>query len=148
MTKTSITLLIGFVMKISARCKYALQAVLEMSKAPAGTVLKVADIAAKPHIPAEYLVQVLILLKTAGIVESIRGKMGGYRLSRSPARITVADVVEAVEGTGQPAEGIGGAVLEVLSRADEASKSVLDETTFADLLAKELERRQSPSYAI
>ena len=135
-------------MRISARCKYALQAILEMSKAPVGTILKVADIASKPHMPPEYLVQVLILLKTAGIVDSVRGKMGGYRLSRPPAQITVAEVLEAVEGGMQSAEGVSAPVVDVLSRADEAAKAVLSETTFEDLRTRELEGKEAVSYII
>ena len=132
----------------SARCRYALQAILEMSRAPAGAVLKVADIAAKPRIPAEYLVQVFMLLKTAGIVESVRGKEGGYRLSRPPGRITVADVVEAVEAEAHVAGGVSASLIDVLCRADEAAKTVLSEATFEDLVTKELERKEAVTYSI
>ena len=135
-------------MRISARGKYALQAILEMSKAPPGAVLKVADIAAGPRIPPEYLVQVLILLKTAGIVESVRGKTGGYRLARRRSQITVADVIEAVEGGIHPVAGLGWTLLDILNRADQAARSVLAATTFEDLCKAELERRETVTYAI
>jgi Rrf2 family protein len=135
-------------MRISARCKYALLAVLEMSKAPTGSVLKVADIAAGPDIPPDYLVQVLIILKTAGIVESVRGKMGGYRLSRSPKTITVAEVIQAVEGRVEPTVGLRRVLNDLLTQADQAAEAVLSDTTFEDLCRQEREGKEAMSYSI
>ena len=120
-----------------------------MSKAPPGSVLKVADIAAGPDIPPDYLVQVLIILKTAGIVESVRGKMGGYRLSRSPRTITVAEVVQAVEGRRlEPAAGLRRVLNDLLTQADQATERVLSETTFEDLCRQEREGKEAMSYSI
>ena len=148
MSNTISELVLVWDMRISARCRYALQAVLEMSKVPAGTVLKVSDIAARPRIPADYLVQVLILLKTAGIVESVRGKQGGYRLAKPAGRITVGEVVEAVGGRSQAVEGLSASFVEVLRRAEEAAKSILEGTSFEDLVRTELEARTAVSYSI
>ena len=135
-------------MRMPARCKYALQAIMVLAKVPAGSVLKVADIASGPDIPAEYLVQVLIMLKNAGIVESVRGKVGGYRLSRLPEQTTVAEVLEAVEGGRQPIEGLSSAFVNVLQQANDAAHAVLAEATFADLLRQEREKQNTVSYTI
>jgi Rrf2 family protein len=135
-------------MQISARCKYALLAVLEMAKSPPETVLKAGEIAAKPGIPPDYLVQVLIQLKTGRIVESVRGKMGGYRLSRPPGRISVADVIEAVEPSGRSEAGLGRALQGVLKKADQAARDILADTTFEELCTAEREGLAKASYVI
>lgn len=135
-------------MRLSARGRYALQAILEMSKHRVGTVLKVADIASKPQIPPDYLVQVLILLKNAGIVDSVRGKAGGYVLARPPRHISVLEVVEAVEGHSEAEVGVRPVISDALRRASEAGRKVLAETTFHELTANDRETRQEAVYSI
>jgi Rrf2 family cysteine metabolism transcriptional repressor len=86
-------------MKISAKCDYACQAVLELTIAsPTGELLRIADIAASQSISKKYLVQILIQLKRAGIVASTRAKSGGYRLARRADQITVGDVFRTIDG--------------------------------------------------
>lgn len=64
-----------------------------------GAPARVHDIAAAESIPSGFLVQLLQPLKRAGIVESIRGAGGGYRLARSPQQITLADILLALDPT-------------------------------------------------
>src|SRR5579883_2334684 len=64
-----------------------------------GTAVRVEDLADEQSIPGNYLVQILIELKSQGIARSLRGKEGGYLLARPPAEITLADVLRAVNGT-------------------------------------------------
>jgi Rrf2 family protein len=86
-------------MKITARCDYACRAVLELTLAyPTGELLRISDIATSQSIPKKYLVQILIQLKGAGILSSVRGKSGGYRLAKRPDQISVGDVVTAIDG--------------------------------------------------
>jgi Rrf2 family protein len=59
----------------------------------------VEDLAAEQSVPANYLLQILIELKSAGIAKSVRGKEGGYLLGRSPAEISLGDVIRAMHGT-------------------------------------------------
>jgi len=63
-----------------------------------GEALKAEELAAEYSIPANYLVQILIELKAHNIVKSLRGKEGGYLLGRSPAEITLADVLRCIHG--------------------------------------------------
>jgi Rrf2 family transcriptional regulator, cysteine metabolism repressor len=85
--------------KLSVKSDYAARAVLGLARHfPAG-VVRVEDLAAAQGVPANYLVQILIELKAQGIVRSLRGKEGGYQLARSPAEITLGDVLRAVHGT-------------------------------------------------
>lgn len=85
-------------MKLSVKSDYAARAILSLARAQPGVPRKVEEVAAEQHIPANYLVQILIELKTHGLVISQRGKVGGYTLAKSPAQISLADVLEAIHG--------------------------------------------------
>ena len=86
-------------MKLSAKSDYAIRAVFWLAQhyLP-GTAWTVEEMAAAQEIPAKYLVQILIELKSARIVLSQRGKQGGYLLARAPAEITFGDVIRCVQG--------------------------------------------------
>ncbi|MBI2435106.1 MAG: Rrf2 family transcriptional regulator [Candidatus Hydrogenedentes bacterium] len=86
-------------MNISARCEYACRAMVELALMQqnhdpvASSVL-----AERRHIPEKYLVHILLQLKRAGLVQSVRGAQGGYRLGRLPEDITLLEVVQAIDG--------------------------------------------------
>lgn len=73
----------------------ALQALLELAEAPQQW-RSVNEIAAAQDLPAPMLEQLLLQLRRAGLVEARRGRLGGYRLQREPARIAVSEVLAAV----------------------------------------------------
>jgi len=86
--------------KLSVKSDYAARAVLGLARHfPSGEALRVQDLASEQNIPANYLVQILIELKAQGIARSVRGKEGGYLLARTPAEISLGDVLRAVHGT-------------------------------------------------
>jgi len=86
-------------MKISAKCDYAMRALLELAlRYPREVPVQIQEIAARQAIPIKYLVQILIQLKRADLVTSRRGKAGGYFLSRPPSRITLGEVIRKMEG--------------------------------------------------
>ena len=86
-------------MKLSAKSDYAARAVLGLARHyQSGESVRVEDLAVQQGIPPNYLVQILIELKSQQIVKSLRGKEGGYLLARSPAEITLADVLRCVHG--------------------------------------------------
>jgi Rrf2 family protein len=85
--------------KLSVKSDYAARAVLGLARHyPTGAARRVEDLASEQGIPANYLVQILIELKSQGIARSVRGKEGGYLLARSPAEISLGDVLRAVHG--------------------------------------------------
>jgi Rrf2 family cysteine metabolism transcriptional repressor len=85
---------------LSVKSDYAARAVLSLARHyPAETVLRVEDVAVEHGVPPKYLPQILLELKAQGIVQSVRGKEGGYLLARPPAEITLGDVLRAVHGT-------------------------------------------------
>jgi Rrf2 family protein len=83
----------------SAKTEYACLAVLELAaKYGAGEPVRVRAIADRQGIPSPFLVQILLQLKSAGVVESTRGSAGGYRLARDPATLSLGEVVAIIEG--------------------------------------------------
>ena len=86
-------------MKLSVKSDYAARAVLGLAKRyPTGAAVRAEDVAQEQGIPVNYLVQILIELKSAQIVRSVRGKEGGYLLARPPAEITLGHVLRAIHG--------------------------------------------------
>lgn len=85
--------------KLSVKSDYAARAVLGLARHYAeGASVRVETLAAEQGIPPNYLVQILIELKSQQIVKSQRGKEGGYLLARPPAEITFADVLRCIHG--------------------------------------------------
>jgi Rrf2 family transcriptional regulator, cysteine metabolism repressor len=85
--------------KLSVKSDYAMRAVFWLAQHyPQGVARTVEEMASEQGVPANYLVQILIELKSAQIVKSQRGKAGGYLLARTPANITFGDVLRCVHG--------------------------------------------------
>jgi Rrf2 family protein len=92
-------------MRVTARGDYAVRAAVELAAAD-GETRKVADLAAAQSIPPRFLENILLALRRAGLVQSRRGADGGFRLTRPPELITLADVLRAVEGPLANVQGI------------------------------------------
>jgi Rrf2 family protein len=85
-------------LKLSVKSDYAARAVLFLARRYGRLhPVRTEEIAQENSIPLNYLVQILIELKSARIVRSLRGKEGGYLLARPPAEVTLGDVVRAVQ---------------------------------------------------
>jgi len=88
-----------FIVKLSVKSDYAARAVLWLSQHyHEGAARTVEEMASAQGIPPNYLVQILIELKSAHIVKSQRGKEGGYLLARPPAQISFGDVLRCIHG--------------------------------------------------
>jgi len=86
-------------MKLSAKAEYACLAVLELAlRHDRPEPARLVEIAGPNGIPERFLVQILLQLKGAGFVSSVRGAAGGYRLAAEPREISVWDIVQTVEG--------------------------------------------------
>ena len=86
-------------MKLSVKSDYAARAVLWLSQHYHENAARtVEEMASAQGIPPNYLVQILIELKSANIVKSQRGKQGGYLLARPPAKITFGDILRCIHG--------------------------------------------------
>jgi Rrf2 family protein len=85
-------------MKISTKIRYGTRAMLELASQYGKGPIELKEIAKKENISLKYLEQVIIPLRTAGLVKAIRGSKGGYSLGRPPSEICLNDVVEVLEG--------------------------------------------------
>jgi len=86
-------------MRISARCDYACKALVALALHwPSEVPLSIQAISDSKEIPMRYLVQILIQLKRAGLVISVRGKSGGYVLAKAPNKISLGEVVRNIQG--------------------------------------------------
>lgn len=83
-------------MKLTTRGHYSVKALLDMSLQPTGALCSVNAIAQRQRLPAPYLEKLLIELRRSGIVSSVRGAHGGYRLAKPPAQISLAQILAAV----------------------------------------------------
>lgn len=85
-------------MKISTRGRYALRFMIDLARYDNGRYALLRDIAARQQISLKYLEQIATALGKAGLIESMRGPQGGYRLTRSPQEYTVGDILRPIEG--------------------------------------------------
>jgi Rrf2 family protein len=85
-------------MRISAKTDYAIRAVLELAAAPDPGLVSGDDLASRQDIPRNFLTNILVDLRRAGIVRASRGAAGGYQLARPATQISVADIVRAIDG--------------------------------------------------
>ncbi len=128
-------------MKISAKAEYACLAMLALAKnRQEASPLRIREIAEANQIPERYLVQILLQLKGAGLVASIRGASGGYRIARPPGEITVGAVLNAIDGPEEPARPPSGPLATALSHVwyevRQAQKAVLDRTSIDEVSEK------------
>jgi Rrf2 family protein len=137
-------------MRISAKADYALRAVLELATAPSGT-LSAREIADAQEIPQNFLENILAELRRAGIVHTHRGPGGGSTLARSPEAISVAEILQAIDGPlaavrDLPPEQLvyGGAARnlpDVWCRMHASLHDLLDGITVAELSVTAVEQR-------
>lgn len=85
-------------MRISAKADYAVRAALELAASPDRAPVKGTVLSEAQGIPLQFLEQIMLELKRAGLVSAKRGAHGGYWLAQPAERVTVADVIRAVEG--------------------------------------------------
>lgn len=134
-------------MQVSAKVDYGMRALLVLAKAysgPQGQLLKSANIAAEQEVPLKFLEGILTELKHAGFVVSQRGADGGYRLSRAPEQIPLADVLRVLDGPLAAVRGLRPEAVEYQEPAQNlkdvwiavrvALRQVLETLTLADVL--------------
>jgi Rrf2 family transcriptional regulator, cysteine metabolism repressor len=132
--------------KLSVKSDYAARAVLWLSQHyQEGTARTVEEMASAQGIPPNYLVQILIELKSAQIVKSQRGKEGGYMLARPPGKITFGDVLRCIHGEVFDSTGLSNAqtpleLRHVWEKLSEAVNKTADAINFQQLLDSSTEK--------
>ena len=96
-------------MKLSTRSTYGMRALVELALASGHGPLSASSIATRQDLSVAYLEQLLHRLKRQGIITSVRGPRGGYALAREPQRITMGEVVNALDGVNGNGKGRGAA---------------------------------------
>ena len=85
-------------MRLSTRGRYGTRLMIDLAQHYADGPVSLAEIAKRQDLSAKYLEQLIILLKGAGLIRSVRGRRGGYMLARRPEDISVGEIVETLEG--------------------------------------------------
>jgi Rrf2 family protein len=143
------------VIHLSTRSDYAIKALVRLALADGAAPVTARDIVAFTGVPPKFLEQVMHDLRQAGLVESQRGKRGGYVIARDPARVSFADVIDAIGGrrAGPPGESApngsngGKGRMQGGGRADalvapvwrevrECTRAILGSATIADAAAR------------
>jgi Rrf2 family cysteine metabolism transcriptional repressor len=96
-------------MMFSTKAEYGVRVMVELARRAGENPVPLAEVAAHDGLPLAYLEHLVARLRKAGLVDSRRGSRGGYMLARPPAEITMAEVVEALEGSIAPIECISQA---------------------------------------
>src|SRR5215467_9303381 len=139
-------------MRLSKKSEYGLRALLELTLAYGKTSLQRHDIADRQHIPVEFLEQILLALKRAGLLTSRRGMKGGYSLIKSPEDITLGQVIRVLDGPLAPIGCVSKTayqkcsdcpyanktqcpVQQVMGTVRDAIAGILDHYTLADFAA-------------
>jgi Rrf2 family protein len=143
-------------MRVSAKAEYACVAMMELAALHAGPrPVRVKDGADAHDIPQRFLVQILLQLKAAGLVLSVRGAAGGYQLALAPDEISLATIINAIDrpapprtGTeAQPESPAFAVVRGVWQEVQAEEQRILHERTLADLL-RQAQQHNALSYQI
>jgi Rrf2 family cysteine metabolism transcriptional repressor len=146
-------------MKITFKGDYALKAVLDLAIHYGGEPVTIHEMASRIDAPVKFLEQVLLELKKGGFIESRRGKIGGYLLSKHPKTITVGEVTRFVDGPIEPIACVKHGYTNckdvyrcvfrgVWQKVFQATSDVVDHVTFEDLAAQVAQSQNVSTYFI
>ncbi len=133
-------------MRISNKGLYALEAMIRLARNYPEVPTKIHEIASQEDIPEKFLELILLDLKAARLVESLRGAKGGYRLKRSPNKIFLGEIIRTIDGPLAPlgdAESLRrlvkkdrkhSALYQVMLDVRNAAAGILDHTSLADVI--------------
>ncbi len=132
-------------MKISSRGRYAIDLMVDLALYDEGEPISVKDIAKREQISTKYLEQIVSMLQKAGMVSSIRGAQGGYRLKKKPEEYSVGSILRVTEGNLAPVscveDGETGcehrstcSTIKIWQQLNSAINEVVDNISLADLV--------------
>ncbi len=132
-------------MKISQKGLYALQAMMMLARHYNQGAIRIRDIAYEEELPEKFLELILLEMKNARMVESVRGAKGGYQLRRAPAEIHLSEIIRLIDGPLAPfgdAEQLRSlidrdaehrALYKVFLAVRDAAAKILESTSLADI---------------
>ena len=133
-------------MKISQKGLYALQAMMMLARRYNQGAIRIRDIAYEENLPEKFLELILLELKNARIVESVRGAKGGYQLRRPPSEVRLSEIIRLIDGPLAPfgdAEQLRTLIdrdvehrnlYQVFLDVRNAAARILEHTTIADIV--------------
>jgi Rrf2 family transcriptional regulator, cysteine metabolism repressor len=132
------------VISVTSKSRYAVLALAELARSGDRPV-PIAQVAERRAMPVQFLEQLFSTLRRAGLLQSQRGVKGGYTLARPADRITVLEVVQALDGkVGEEASEAGG----IWAEGVEALRGVFRGTTIAEIARREADEAGSQMYYI
>lgn len=134
-------------MRVTYKGDYALKAVLDLALHCDQELVTSHDMAARIDAPVKFLEQVLLDLKKGGFIESKRGKIGGYLLSKAPGQITVGEIIRLIDGPTEPisctrqgyadCQDVYKCVFrKIWQDVSQATSNIIDNVTFEELVAQ------------
>jgi Rrf2 family protein len=135
-------------LKISQKGLYALEAILTLGHHYGMGTVKIRDIAMENDLPEKFLELILLEMKNARIVESVRGAKGGYQLRRAPSDIYLSEIIRLVDGPLAPfgdadqlrsliaSDDDHRALYEVFLKVRDSAAKILESTSVADLISR------------
>lgn len=144
---------------LSQKARYALRALSRLARGQDDALVLIADIAEEERIPRKFLEAILVDLRRHGLLDSKRGKAGGYRLAREPSKITIGEVVRVLDGPLAPLPCASVTAYHpcddcldvatcstrwVMRDVRDAISGVLDKRTLADLIGYQMAAGQLP----
>lgn len=143
-------------MKISAKTEYACIAMLELaSQYGSGEPVRIRRIAERHDVPPRFLVQILLQLKGAGLVASVRGAAGGYHLIKPPQEVSLGQVMDVINGFAQkddqpsnasPDSPVVKVLLQAWQEVTSVQREMLNSMTLAELLERAKEQDEQMYY--
>jgi Rrf2 family cysteine metabolism transcriptional repressor len=135
-------------MRISNKSDYALRALFDLAQHMGQGPVQSEVIATRQGIPVTYLNQLLIIMRRAGLIDSVRGPQGGHMLARPPEQITLRDILNALDGPLFTAEGSRGDIIPTAAEDHDLVDALWDElrdrldSILAELTLEELCKRK------
>jgi Rrf2 family protein len=138
-------------MKISTRGRYALRLMLDLALNETDQYVTIKSISERQEISNKYLEQIITVLSRGGLVKSIRGSQGGYKLSRPAEEYTAGEILRIIEGSLAPVACLDNepnqcprcdkcVTLDIWKQVNDAVNNVVDNITLADLVKKHKEK--------
>ena len=147
-------------MKLSTKGRYGARAMLDLALHYGEGLVSIKDIAERQEVSKRYLIHLMVSLKAAGLVKSMRGARGGFSLARPPAQIRLSEIIQVVEGSIALVECVDDpkacsrsercVTRDIWTEMNKAMGRVLESTTLEDLVQRqrEKEKRGSAMYYI
>ena len=141
-------------MKISTKGRYALRLMIDLAEHKNEGVITLKDIAARQNISKKYLEQIIPIFNNSDILKTARGSQGGYRLSRSPEKYTVGEILRLTEGNLAPVDcltqdpiecerSVDCPTLPVWQELNRVINEYLDSITLQDILDQQKKRHMN-----